>query len=376
MPQDNPLTLLEENEVATDTANTSVDQYCTTCPLQDTSIVFDPNGASIDAEVDEYDEAEDLVFTPISGSVLWGVDGVVDAYHRLYGDEQTAQLLAVFTPEGNGAGLGYRIERANHWFDRYDINHDNKIIYLDNNQAFSTYTNDEAADALHDALSDIARHIAFESETFWGAVGRIAMGTGLTVLGAGEAVVGVVGIIVPEPGTTAAGVALTAYGASTAGQGISMIFGANYGSGYNFLEEGFTAVGDLIGGDTGENYARIAFLVSNVVVSLGGTVQVLRVPNQSFIMRGHLHGAGANMRLADAIGDGFTVGRLQLMYKLPSGKVFVNITNNTNQWIIRLQQINSQVVINGRIIGMQKWHRLSSPSEAMKMLVKLAIHGF
>lgn len=347
MSQDNPLTLLDENEVATNISNTSVDQYCTTCPLRDTSIVFDPNGASIDAEVGEYDQAEDLLFTPILGSVLWSVDGIVDAYHRLYGDEQTAQLLAAFTSEGNGAGLGYRIKKASHWFERYDIDHENKIIYLDNDQTFSTFTNDEAADA----LEDIARHIAFENETFWGAVGRIAMGTGLTVLGAGEVVVGVVGIIVPEPGTTAAGVALTVYGASTAGQGISMIFGANYGSGYNFLEEGFAAVGDLIGGDTGEDYARIAFLVSNVVVSLGGTAQVLRVPNQSFIMRGHLHGAGTNVRLANAVGDGFTVGRLQLMYNLSSGKVFVNITNNSNQWIIRLQQINGQVVINGRVIG-------------------------
>ena len=110
----------------------------------------------------------------------------------------------------------------------------------------------------------------------------------MTLLGAGEAVFGVVGIIVPEPGTTAVGVALTTYGVSTASQGVSMIFGVNYGSGYNFLEEGFAAVGNLVGGDTGENYARIAFLISNVVVSLGGTAQVLRVPNQSFLMSGHM----------------------------------------------------------------------------------------
>lgn len=376
MPQDSPLTALEANEPPSETSNTNVDQYCATCPLRDTSIVFNPDGSSIDAEIEDYDTAENLELPPISGSELWSIDGVVDAYHRAYGDEQIAQLLAVFTPSNSGAGLGYRIEKAEHWFDRYDIDHDAKVIYLDNDQAFSTYTNDEAANALHDALGDIARHIAFENETFWEAVGRIALGTGLTVLGAGEVVVGVVGIVTPELGTTAAGVALTTYGASTAGQGVSMIFGANYGSGYNFLEEGFATVGDLVGGDSGESMARVAFLASNIVVSLGGTAQVLRVPNQSFIMRGHLHGSGANIRLANAIGDGFTVGRLQLMYRLRSGRVFVNITNNSNKWFIRIQQVDGQVVINGRLIDIRNWHRIRNPSEIFKMLVKLAMHGF
>ena len=167
MPPDNPFTLFAKNEpLMCEIPNQPIDNYCTTCPKQDISIIFDPHGSSIDSEVDEYNEAEDLTITPISGSDLWSIDGLIDAYHRLHGDEQTAQLLAVFTSKGNGAGLGYRIERANHFSDRYDIDHDDKIIYLDNNQTFSTYTNDEAANALHDALEDIARHIAFENETF------------------------------------------------------------------------------------------------------------------------------------------------------------------------------------------------------------------
>jgi len=376
MAQDNPLTALEENEVPATISNTSVDQYNCNCPLQNISVVFDPAASGIDAEVDDYDDAEDLTFPELSSSERWSMDGLVDAYQKRYGDEDLAQLMAVVSPKNDRAGLGYKITSASHYMDRYDINHETKTIVLDYDQAFSTFTNDNAAEALHDAISDIARHIAFENESFWGAVGRIAMGTGLTVLGGVETVIGVVGIIVPEPATTAAGVAVTTVGLATAGEGVSMIFGANYGSGYNFLEEGFASVGDLVGGDSGESLARTTFLIVNIFVSIGGTIKILKVPNQSFIASGHLHGVGANMKIANVVGDGFTVGRLQLMYKLPSGKVFVNITNNSNQWIIRLQQINGQVVINGRVIGVDKWHRLQNPSEILKMITKLIIHGF
>jgi hypothetical protein len=206
------------------------------------------------------------------------------------------------------------------------VNYDDKIIYLDKDQYFSTFTNNEAAEALSAAVLDIAQHIAYENETMWGAVWRIAKGTGITVLGAAEVVVGVVGIVTPEPATTVAGVAVTALGASTVGEGITMIFGSNDGEGYNILEEGFASVGSLIAAEDGEQLARQVFLVSNIIVSLGGSYKILKVPNQTFIYKGTYTG----QNFAKFYDTGFTVGRFQLAYKFGSqgdtGMTLLNVT--------------------------------------------------
>ena len=93
------------------------------------------------------------------------------------------------------------------------------------------------------------------------------------------------------------------------------------------------------------------------------------------LMGGHWRNAEQGLRHANAIGDGFTVGRLQPMYKLTSGRVFVNVTNNSNQWFLRIQHVDDFLVVNGRIIDVKKWHRVKNPSEIMKMVVKLILHG-
>ncbi|HZH74829.1 MAG TPA: hypothetical protein VEY88_02280 [Archangium sp.] len=76
--------------------------------------------------------------------------------------------------------------------------------------------------------------------------------------------------------------------------------------------------------------------------------------------------------------EGFTVGRLQLLYDIPSvnGKVFINMLNNSGQWVFRFQTAEGKLVMNGRIIGGQKWHRIENPLEMMKLLLKLTWHGF
>jgi len=354
--------------------NSPVGRDCPYCPDRDIVVYFDPNGQSIDAEVEDYRNAIILPPSNVPGGDKVDKGGIVDAFQRKYGDELLAQLFAVLTPEGYGGGLGYRILSRSHIIHRYDVDFENKIIALDDDQFWSNFTNDEAAEALHEALEDIAAHIAYQNETFFQSFGRIALGTGLVVLGVGETAIGVVGIVTPEPATTGAGIVLAGVGIATLGEGATMVLGLNSGAGYNFLAEGFAAVGTLVGGNTGEDMARIGFTVANLVVSLGGTVRVLRVPNQQFIMRGHLHGQSA--RLANAAGDGFTVGRLQLMYRLRSGRVYVNVTNNSNQWFIRLQNVDGVTVLNGRIINGQNWHRVDSASEALKVLVKLAMANF
>jgi hypothetical protein len=55
--------------------------------------------------------------------------------------------------------------------------------------------------------------------------------------------------------------------------------------------------------------------------------------------------------------------------------VLVNVLNNNKQWIFRLQQISGQIVLNGRIVGVEKFHRVESAKEMLKVLVKLALHG-
>ncbi|QUJ75372.1 hypothetical protein KDD17_10270 [Sulfitobacter albidus] len=366
--------LAEAEAALTQLDNSPIGRDCPTCPDRNVAVYFDPNGSSIDAEVEDYRDAIILPSSNIPGSDKVDTGGIVDAFQRKYGDQLLAQLFAVLTPEGFGGGLGYRILSRSHIIHRYDVDFENKIIALDDDQFWSNFTNDEAADALHEALEDIAAHIAYQNETFWQAFGRIALGTGLVILGAGETAIGVVGIVTPEPATTGAGIVLAGVGIATLGEGATMVLGLNSGAGYNFLAEGFAAIGTLVGGNTGEDLARNAFIVANIVVSLGGTVRVLRVPNQQFIMQGHLHGQSA--RLANAVGDGFTVGRLQLMYRLRSGRVYVNVTNNSNQWFIRLQNVDGVRVLNGRIINGQNWHRVDNASEALKVLVKLAMANF
>jgi hypothetical protein len=183
--------------------------------------------------------------------------------------------------------------------------------------------------------------------------------------------VGVVGIIAPAPGTTAVGVVVTVFGASQVAEGVTKMFNVNEGQGLNPLEEGFAAVGSWAGGDDGADLARVAFAVTNLVVSVGGSYKILRIPGTKFFMKGTVNTTGKVYR------EGVTVGRLQLMYELPqaNGRVLVNVLNNNRQWILRFQQVSGQIVMNGRIVGVETFHRVESAKEMLKVLVKLALHG-
>jgi hypothetical protein len=58
------------------------------------------------------------------------------------------------------------------------------------------------------------------------------------------------------------------------------------------------------------------------------------------------------------------------------GKVILNAVNNSNSWIFRFQNIAGKIVMNGRIIGVNTTHRAKNATEMLKVLVKLAVHGF
>ena len=56
-----------------------------------------------------------------------------------------------------------------------------------------------------------------------------------------------------------------------------------------------------------------------------------------------------------------------------AGKVIINVTNNSNQWIFRFQNFSGTIELNRRIIG--RAHRVESPKEMLKVLIKLTLHG-
>ncbi|MFY0581155.1 LysM peptidoglycan-binding domain-containing protein [Cystobacter fuscus] len=344
---------------------------------------FSPGKATIDSAVAEYQQAAPLYLPEISSEKEpWTYEGLIDAYARLHGAADSARLLFLLSKEGGGAG--YEIHKKKMYIDAWDVDHEQKIIFIDEDEIFSGRTNREAAMALHRAIGQ-----EFEGkESFWQATWRVVSGAGITALGVVEVGVGVIGIIIPEPGTTIAGVGLVAFGGSQVVEGVTRIANVNKGKGYNPLEELiFVPIGKSLGGGDGESLARVAFAVTNLVVSLGGSYKVLSVPGRPLVHAGTYSGSKMNFYK-----EGFTVGRLQLWYPMTlgaeansTGHVLINVVNNSNQWIFRFQQIKTTsaalkaqktVVMNGRIIDMQKWHRVNDPKEMLKILLKLAGHGF
>ncbi|MFY0577314.1 hypothetical protein ACN28S_26025 [Cystobacter fuscus] len=332
-------------------------------------MLFDSSNTLVDSIVQEYNTAEPLNLPglPLNGPVT--SDGLIDAYGQLYGFEELAKLLYLTTP----GGIGYKIQLASHWIEDWDVDHERKTIFLDNEGSFSgATTNQQAAEYLKDAVEE-----EFEGqESFWDVAWRVTKGAGITVLGTAEVVVGAAGILVPEPtaATKVAGAAVIVFGASTVVEGVTQIFNVNNGKGVNPLQEGFAAVGDWVGGESGELWGRRAFVFTNIIVSIGGTYSILKVPNAKFLMKGTVSATGKVYK------EGFTVGRLQLLYDIPSvnGKVYINMLNNSGQWVIRFQTAGGKLVLNGRVINSsaKAMYRIENPMEMLKVLLKLTWHGF
>jgi hypothetical protein len=342
----------------------SVDQSSTVNTASGLCCMWDPAGTAPDAGAPELADAEALDLPASDPNAAWTLHGMIDAYGDIFGLEELSKVLFLVAKEGGG--MGYTIERADFAFESYEVDHAEKKIFIDVDEVFGTRTNQEAAEALREA---IFREVE-NGKTFWDHAFRVAKGAGITVLGAGEMFVGVVGIIAPVPGTTVAGVIVTAFGAATVTEGVTQMFNLNEGEGLNPLEEGFAAVGSAVGDQSGEQMARVAFAVTNLVVSVGGSYKLLKVPGAKFVMKGTINASGKYYR------EGLTLGRLQLAYPMEGGgHVIVNVVNNSRQWVFRFQSVGGQIVLNGRIVGTAAKHRVSSPLEMVKVLVKLALHG-
>lgn len=300
------------------------------------------------------------------------LDQVLDQYVDDYGENSGLVLLKVLAEESAG-GLGYTLRmRAMIDMDGWEVNTQTKVITLDSTNWGFRMGVASLAENLNEAVeTDILK-------VREGLVARVGWGTGKVLLGAVETTVGVIGIIVPEPGTTGAGVVVTVLGVNTVADGISQLAGANQGHGYNILGEGAGAIGSAtsraLGGDPalGEAIGRGIFLVSSVTVGSLGSIRILRVPGQNI-----RHFA---TRTVKGRPGGLSVGRVNMGYASSNagdGMTIININNNAGQSVLRFVTHSGQLQANARIVGVERiLKHTPAGNEMLKGLLKLARHGF
>jgi len=297
------------------------------------------------------------------------IELVIDHFVDNNDEEMTLVLLKTLALPEQG-GLGYTLKLFNPAVDMdgWEFDHTAKTIHLDTSGVFSTYSTAQLSEALKEALETEIL------QTRASLLSRVGWGTGKVVLGVVESGVGLVGILIPEPATTAGGVVVLTLGVNTITDGFTQLAGANKGHGYNILGEGAGYVGagiaDLAGKDPelGRMIGKGVFFASSVAVGSFGSIKILRIPNQTFLRLGVGGRPG-----------GLQVGRLDLMYgssRAKDGLTILSINNNANQSILRFVTHNGRLVVNGRIVGVAKvLKHESSAKEILKGILKLLIHG-
>ncbi len=297
------------------------------------------------------------------------IDRVIDYFVDHYDQKLVLVLLKTLAFKEQG-GLGYSLRLFNPTVDMdgWEVNHTTRTIYLDRTGLISNYAVKDLAESLKQALETEVLKIRAT------LLSRYGWGTGKVLLGVVETGVGFVGIVVPEPGTTAAGVVVFSLGVNSIADGFSQLAGANKGHGYNILSESSGSIGavlaDLAGKDKeiGRSIGKGVFFVSSLALGAYGSIRILRVPKQTMFRLGVGGQPG-----------GAQVGRLDLLYgsnKAKDGLTILSINNNANKSILRFVTHNGRLVVNGRIFGVSRVLRHEgSPKEIMKGLLKLLKHG-
>lgn len=298
------------------------------------------------------------------------IDAVIDQFVTDNELELSLSLLKTIALPEQG-GLGYRLVFFDPRLeiDGYDVEHGRKVIRLDTRGLFgSEKTVTDVADSLKSAMQvEILR-------THTGLLSRVGWGTGKVVLGVVESGVGLVGILIPEPGTTIAGIAVFALGANTVVDGFSQLAGANRGEGYNILGQASGALGSGLataaGGDPrlGRVLGEGAFAVTSIAVGSFGSIRLLRIRGQAFVRIGVGGRPG-----------GATLGRLDMLYpssRAGDGMTIINVNNNAGQSILRFVTHGGRLMVNGRIVNSQKVLRHEAdPRAVLRGLLKLLAHG-
>ena len=297
------------------------------------------------------------------------IDDVIDQYVDNFDDEAILLLLKCIALPEQG-GLGYKLVFFNPAIDLdgYEVDKQLKTIQLDTEGIFTAMSALDVATALKEA---IAIEIA---GTQTGLLERVTWGTGKVVIGVVETGVGLIGIVIPEPATTVGGVVLVALGTNSIVDGFSQLAGGNKGQGYNILGEGMGALGagvaKVAGGDPelGRAIGKGVFMVSSVAIGSFGSIRILKVPNQTFLRAGLGGQAG-----------GVAIGRLDMLYgsyRAKDGLTVLSINNNTGQSILRFVTHSGRLVVNGRIVGVERvLKHEGSAREILKGLLKLLAHG-
>jgi hypothetical protein len=297
------------------------------------------------------------------------IERVMDAYVENYSDEQVLCLLKTISHTSQG-GLGYRITTHNPVveFDGWEVDHVTKSIKLDTSSVVSKYSIKEIAENLNDAIEV---EVTKQRQSM---LSRVSWGSGMIVIGVVETVIGAVGVIIPEPGTTVAGVGMVILGSNSFVDGVSRLSGANQGNGYNLLSMGFGKIGalsaDAAGFDPviGKQVGKGVFAVSSIMLGSYGSIKILNVKSLSAIR----FGVGGQP-------GGVEVGRVAMGYassRAKDGMTIINISNNSGQYILRFVTHSGKLVVNGRIVGVSRvlnhegnWRLI------MKGLLKLLVHG-
>ncbi len=270
--------------------------------------------------------------------------GMLDALARLY-PEEAWQLLYILGPEGAGGGMGFRISLMNAQetydaiqrekqtlYDGYHegmkevsdlttlfgmaISRNRRLAWMTDRQEnqlndwwfdekdrtlnISTWAEGEVfGDIWQDraltnkAAAEKLRNLIAQTfngeETFWQTTGRIAMGTGLVVFGYVDIVAGVslatggtaatfgVGAVV----TITAGVALTVIGADQIAQGTMMLVSPDPEDHYGPIGALIHHLGESSGGSEGAKTADMAWTVTQILVSLGGSFAAVKLARSS-----------------------------------------------------------------------------------------------
>lgn len=297
------------------------------------------------------------------------ISRMISTFVDKYPLDLSVVLLQVLAYPSQG-GRGFRVETFNPAIDMdgWEVDHTKKIIKIDRTGLVLNYSDADRAESLKHAI---------ETEflkTRATLLSRVGWGTSKVVLGVVEGAVGLVGIVVPEPGTTVGGAIMLGLGGNTIIDGFSQLSGANQGHGVNLLSEGFGHVGASIADladlnrEVGRDVGKGVFLISSIAAGSLASIKILRVPGKVSLKLGVGGQPG-----------GIQLGRLDALYKsgrAKDGMTVLSVNNNSGQSILRFVTHGGQLVVNGRIVGIQRIMRHETNAKAiMKGLLKLLAHG-
>lgn len=293
-------------------------------------------------------------------------DSLISTFVNQYSIDFSIVLLQILADPSQG-GQGYSIQFFDPYFfmdwDGWEVDKGKKIICIE-----VDHRDSKKAEFLKEAIE-----VEF-LKTKSGFASRLLWGSAKVVGGTVEGIIGAIGIVVPEPGTTVGGAVMLGLGVNTAADGVTQIFGGNNGRGFNLLGTAAGAAGKRIaemgGGnpETGRMAGEVAFLVTSLAAGSLASIKIIKAPGTAIFARGVGGQPG-----------GLQVGRLDLLFKsgrANDGMTIISINNNANKSILRFVTHSGRLMVNGRIYGQQRVLRhATNPKEILKGLLKLMAHG-